>query len=199
MPGEPGVRIWEDSTGRAVFGSGPAPASPVPAVPSSRSGTPRRSSRRPRKISCSFSKCSEEAAEVAMAQAARERRPLRFRAQGPLTLQRSAAGSRSHHRDRRTRASRNQVLPGSSEPDALPLLSPRGRRAPKPDGKPGARTTPGYSRGAAPRGGRSAVSELETASRAGEVPRRRAPGGPRDGRLGRLIRAHRACGACWEL
>lgn len=123
---------------RAEFSwSGPAPASPVPAVPSSRSGTPRRSSRRLRKISCSFSKCSEEAAEVAMAQAARKRRPLRLRAQGPLPPQRSAARSRSHHRDSRTWAARNQALPGSFEQDALPLLSPHGRRAPKPDGKPG--------------------------------------------------------------
>lgn len=124
-----GVPKWEaGSPGSALgsphpaefFPSGAAPASPVPAVPSSRSGTPCRSSRRPRKISCSFSKCSEEAAEVAMAQAARELRPLRLRALGPLPPQQSAAQPRSH-RCSRTSASRNQALPGSSEPDAPPL------------------------------------------------------------------------------
>ena len=66
----------------------PAPTSPVPAIPRSRSGTPRRSSWRPRKISCSFSKCSEEAAEVAMAQAALEQRAPRLWAQGPLLFRR---------------------------------------------------------------------------------------------------------------
>lgn len=79
-----GVPKGEAGSPGSVFGilhpaessrPGPAPASPVPAVPSSRSGTPCKSSRRPRKISCSFSKCSEEAAEAAMAQVARELRP----------------------------------------------------------------------------------------------------------------------------
>lgn len=148
-PGRPGL---DSSRGRARVGSrepgiafgiphpaefyrsGPAPASPVPAVPSSRSGTPCRSSRRPRKISCSFSKCSEEAAEVAIVQVARELRPLRLRALGPLPPQQSATRPQSHHRCR-TSASRNQAFPGSSEPDALPPVVTV--RAPKPDRKRG--------------------------------------------------------------
>lgn len=92
-----------------------------------------------------------------MAQAARKRRPLRLRAQGPLPPQRSAARSRSHHRDSRTWAARNQALPGSFEQDALPLLSPHGRRAPKPDGKPGRGRLPATP-GARRRGGDEQLS-----------------------------------------
>lgn len=89
-----------------------------------------------------------------MAQVARERRPLRLRAQGPLPPQRSAVRSRSHHRDSRSWAARNQALPGSFEQDARPLLSPRGRQAPKPDGKPGRGRLPATPR-ARRRGGTS--------------------------------------------
>ena len=103
----PRGRVWRCQARRRESGSGkevgalppgasealfslahPAPTSPVPAIPRSRSGTPRRSSWRPRKITCSFSKCSEEAAEVAMAQAALEQPAPRFRAQGPHLFRR---------------------------------------------------------------------------------------------------------------
>lgn len=134
-----------------------------------------------------------------MAQVARERRPLRLRAQGPLPPQRSAARSRSHHRDSRSWAARNQALPGSFEQDARPLLSPRGRQAPKPDGKPGRGRLPATPR-ARRRGGDEQLSPTwRQPARAGEVPRRRARGSPQDGRLSHLIRAHRPCSACWGL
>lgn len=77
-----GVALLPERADRVPHGLA-CPASPAPAVPRSRSGTPRRSSWRPRKISCSFSKCSEEAAEVAMASAALDQRPPRFWATGP--------------------------------------------------------------------------------------------------------------------
>lgn len=176
---------------------GPAPASPVPAVPSSRSGTPCRSSRRPRKISCSFSKCSEEAAEVAMAQVARELRPLSLRALGPLPPQQSAAQPRSHHCSR-TSASRNQALPGSSEPDALPTAchcTGAGRQS-LTGSRGGDDTRLLQGRGLVPRP--AGVSDLETVG-TGEVPKGRAQGSPRDWRLGSLIQACRFCIACWEL
>ena len=117
-----------------------APTSPVPAIPRSRSGTPRRSSWRPRKISCSFSKCSEEAAEVAMAQAAFEQRAPKFWAQGPFLLRRQPPSPAGITATAATVA-QDEALPGprlgppgpERPPPRMPSLT--ARRAPKPDRK----------------------------------------------------------------
>lgn len=91
---DPGLEEeWEFFLPERAWPSSPRlgpPASPVPAVPRSRSGTARKSSWRLRKISCNFSKCSEEAAEVAMAQAALQQRPRRSWVRDPLLTRRPA-------------------------------------------------------------------------------------------------------------
>lgn len=119
--------------------SHPAPTSPVPAIPRSRSGTPRRSSWRPRKISCSFSKCSEEAAEVAMAQASLEQRAPRFWAQGPLLLRRqppSPSGITATAATVPRRGASGAAAGSSRAGTPIPCLpSLTARRASKPDRK----------------------------------------------------------------
>lgn len=190
------VHGWEPAPS-GVLPVGPVPASPVPTVPSSRSGTPCRSSRRPRKISWSFSKCSEEAAEVAMAQVARELRSLRLRALGPLPPQQSAAQLRSHHCSLTSASGIRRFRgPPSRTPFPCCHCAGAGRRS-LTESRGGNEL--GYYRGAASRQGERLSPTWRQAADTGEVPKRRTQGSPRDGRLGRLIWDRLSSSAFWGL